>query len=97
MIQDAVFIYPERSGSHNNYTYEQIQLGVDGDGNPVTINGTNLSHIDVTNGDELHWTNAKPYVIYGYAKIPENETLVIDPGARVHFHANSGLIVSEKC
>lgn len=95
LIQDAVFIYPERSGSHNNYTYEQIQLGVDGDGNPVTINGTNLSHIDVTNGDELHWTNAKPYVIYGYAKIPENETLVIDPGARVHFHANSGLIVAE--
>lgn len=95
LIQDAVFIYPERSGSPNNYTYEQIQLGVDGDGNPVTINGTNLSHTDVTNGDELHWTNTKPYVIYGYAKIPENETLVIDPGARVHFHANSGLIVSE--
>lgn len=95
LIQDAVFIYPERSGSPNNYTYEQIQLGVDGSGNPVTITGTNLSHTDVTNGDELHWTNTKPYVIYGYAKIPENETLLIDPGARVHFHANSGLIVAE--
>lgn len=95
LIQDAVFIYPERSGSPNNYTYEEINLGVDGDGNPVNITGTNLSHTDVTNGDELHWTNTKPYVVYGYAKIPENETLTVDAGARVHFHANSGLIVAD--
>lgn len=95
LIQDAVFIYPERTGSPNNYTYEQINLGVDEDGNPIDITGTNLSHTDVVNGDELHWTNVKPYVVYGYAKIPENETLVVDAGARVHFHANSGLIVAD--
>ncbi|MES2863188.1 MAG: hypothetical protein V4666_03640 [Bacteroidota bacterium] len=95
LIQDAVFIYPERSGSPNNYTYEEIQLGVDENGDPIKITGTNLSHTDVVNGDELHWTNTKPYVVYGYAKIPENETLVVDPGVRVHFHANSGLIVAE--
>jgi len=95
LIQDAVFIYPERTGSPNNYTYEEIQLGVDENGDPITITGTNLSHTDVTNGDELHWTNTKPYVVYGYAKIPENEDLIIDPGARVHFHANSGLIVAD--
>lgn len=95
LIQDAVFIYPERTGSPNNYTYEQINLGVDGDGNPIDITGTNLSHTDPTNGDELHWTNNKPYVVYGYAKIPENETLVVDAGTKVHFHANSGLIVAD--
>lgn len=95
LIQDAVFIYPERTGSPNNYTYEQINLGVDGDGNPINITGTNLSHTDPTNGDELHWTNNKPYVVYGYAKIPENETLVVDAGTKVHFHANSGLIVAD--
>lgn len=93
LIQDAVFIYPERTGSPNNYTYEQINLGTNTD--PVNITGTNLSHTDVTNGDELLWTNNKPYVIYGYAKIPENETLVVKAGARVHFHANSGLIVGQ--
>lgn len=93
LIQDAIFIYPERTGSPNNYNYEEINLGVDGDGNPVNIVGTNLSHTDVTNGDELHWTNTKPYVIYGYAKIPDNEELIVDAGTRVHFHANSGLIV----
>jgi hypothetical protein len=94
LIQDAVFIYPERAGSPNNYTYEEIQLGLDGNGNPIKITGTNLSHTDVVNGDELHWTKTKPYVVYGYAKIPENETLVVDAGAKVHFHANSGLIVA---
>lgn len=95
LIQDAVFIYPERSGSPNNFTYEEIQLGIDENGNPIKFTGTNLSHTDLVNGDELHWTNAKPYVIYGYAKIPENENLIIDAGAKVHFHANSGLIVAE--
>ncbi|WP_329806049.1 hypothetical protein [Flavobacterium facile] len=93
LIQDAVFIYPERSGSPNNFTYEQINLGTNTD--PVNITGTNLSHTDVVNGDELHWTNDKPYVVYGYAKIPENETLIVDAGAKVHFHANSGLIVAD--
>jgi hypothetical protein len=95
LIQDAIFIYPERSGSPNNYTYEEINLGVDSDGNPITITGTNLSETDVVNGNELHWTNTKPYVIYGYAKIPETKTLIVDAGAKVHFHANSGLIVAD--
>ena len=95
LIQDAYFIFPSRSGSPANYTYEQIQLGVDANNNPITITGSNLSTSDPINGNELHWTNTKPYVIYGYAKIPENQTLTVDAGARVHFHANSGLIVSE--
>ena len=95
LIQDAVFIYPERSGSPNNYTYEEIQLGLDENGDPIKITGTNLSHTDVVNGDELHWTNTKPYVVYGYAKVPENETLIVDAGTKVHFHANSGLIVAD--
>ena len=92
LIQDAVFIYPERTGSPNNYTYEQINLGTNTE--PANITGTNLSETDATNGNELHWTNTKPYVIYGFAKIPETKTLVIDPGTRVHFHADSGLIVA---
>lgn len=92
LIQDAVFIYPDRTGSPNNYTYEQINLGTNSE--PANIPGTNLSETDAINGNELHWTNTKPYVVYGFAKIPETKTLVIDPGTRVHFHANSGLIVA---
>jgi hypothetical protein len=33
-------------------------------------------------------------VIYGYAAIPSNKTLLVDAGTRVHFHAESGLIVT---
>jgi len=41
----------------------------------------------------LHWTNDKPYVIYGYAILDSGYTLTVDPGVRIHFHNNSGLIV----
>ncbi len=88
LIQDAVFLYPER---FNDGTYESLQIGP----NPEdTIYGFFLDENDPIHGDELHFTNAKPYVIYGYAAVPPNKTLTIDPGARVHFHAESGLIVA---
>ncbi len=62
------------------------------------IKNTNEEEI-ITNGfilyDELHFTNEKSYVIYGYAIIPENETLQIDAGARVYFHEASGIYVQK--
>ncbi len=39
----------------------------------------------------VHWTNEKPYVIYGYAVINSYGKLIIDEGARIYFHKNSGL------
>ena len=36
------------------------------------------------------------YVIYGYAAVPPEKTVTFDPGARVHFHDNSGLILANK-
>jgi len=45
--------------------------------------------------EQLTFTNDRPYVIYGYAAVPENKTMVVDPGARIHFHENSGLWVQE--
>lgn len=95
LIQDAYFIYPQRTGSPGNFLYEGINLGVDDEGETAIFAGSNLSHSDPVNGDEFHWTDDKPYVIYGYALVPDNETLVVDPGARIHFHANSGLIVAK--
>ena len=95
LIQDAYFIYPGRvQNPDDSYTYDELNLGVDGYGNPVTIRGRFLEETHPINGDELHWTNTKPYVIYGYAAVPSNKTLVVDAGARVHFHAESGLIVA---
>lgn len=95
LIQDAYFIYPQRTQNPDEtYTYESLNLGVDEEGNPITIRGQYLDPADPNNGDELHWNNTKPYVIYGYAAVPPNETLVVDAGARIHFHAESGLIVA---
>lgn len=95
LIQDAYFIYPGRvQNPDETYTYDELNLGVDGDGNPVSIRGRFLEETHPANGNELHWTNTKPYVVYGYAAVPSNKTLVVDAGARVHFHAESGLIVA---
>ena len=97
LIQDAYFIYPERvQNPDNTYTYENVSLGTDENGNPITIKASVLSETDPINGDELHWNNIKPYVIYGYAVVPNTKTLVVDAGARIHFHAESGLIVSNQ-
>lgn len=85
LIQDAIFLYPQK---FSDGTTETLPIGED------AIYGFYLDENDAVNGNELHWTNTKPYVIYGYAAIPSTKTLVVDPGARVHFHAESGLIVA---
>lgn len=84
LIQDAVFLYPQR---FDDGTTETLPIGDD------EIYGFYLDHNDPIHGDEYHFTNEKPYVIYGYAAIPNGETLVIDPGARIHSHDGSGIIV----
>lgn len=85
LIQDAYFLYPQR---FDNGTTETLPIGDE------EIYGFYLDQNDAINGNELHWTNEKPYVIYGYAAVPPNETLVVDAGARIHFHAESGLIIA---
>lgn len=81
LVQDATFIYPGR---------DPITMQIDSlslDGQPTTIRGRFLED------SELNFTNSKPYVIYGYAAVAANKTLTIDPGAIVHFHDDSGLII----
>lgn len=77
LVKDAVFLFPARDSEG---VYETLPIGDE----PVP--GFFLD------SDELHWTNAKPYVIYGYAAVPSNTTLEVDPGTRVHFHSGSALI-----
>jgi hypothetical protein len=95
LIQDAYFIYPGRiQNPDESYTYDSLNLGMDNEGNPITIRGRFLEDNNPTNGNELIWNNSKPYVVYGYAAVPPNETLEVQAGARIHFHAESGLIVA---
>jgi hypothetical protein len=87
LIQDAVFLYPKRFADG---TTETLPIG------DQKINGFYLDENDPINGNELQFTNDKPYVIYGYAAVPSNKTATFEAGTRVHFHANSGLIVANK-
>ena len=42
-------------------------------------------------GETVHWTADRPYVIYGYAIIDSSATLIIEPGTRIYLHKNSGI------
>jgi hypothetical protein len=86
LIKDAYFLYPKRFSDGTTET-----LTIDGIEAPVF--GFFLDENDPINGDEFTWNNSKPYVIYGYAAVPNLKTLTVEPGARIHFHADSGLIV----
>ncbi|WP_281335929.1 hypothetical protein [Flavobacterium eburneipallidum] len=85
LVQDAIFLYPEK---YADGTTETVPFGEE------TVQGFYLNENDPIHGNELHFTNQKAYVIYGYATVPTGKTAIFDAGARVYFHANSGLIVS---
>jgi hypothetical protein len=78
LVKDAVLLFPQRLF---NGSKETIPLG------NKTVEGFYLDD------NELHFTNQKAYVIYGYAAVLPGKTAVFDAGARVYFHANSGLVV----
>ncbi len=84
LVQDAVFIFPGQDPI--SMQIESLTL----DGKPTAIEGRFLED------NELTFTNVKPYVIYGYAAIPENKTVTIEAGTKLYFHNNSGLIVDRK-
>ena len=87
LVKDAIFIYPNKDEG----VIETLLFDVDGDGvdDETTLQGRFLED------SELTFTNEKPYLIYGYAAVDTGKTLNINPGARVHFHANSGLLITE--
>ncbi|MDC6363143.1 MULTISPECIES: choice-of-anchor Q domain-containing protein [Flavobacteriaceae] len=84
LVKDAVFLYPT---THSDGTKETLVLGQDETGNDITVEGYYLKP------DQLNFTQEKPYVIYGYAAVPEGNTLTMQPGTRVHFHNRSGILV----
>ena len=87
LVKDAVFIYPDRDDTTK--IIETLTLNIGGESIETEIQGRELVP------EEFTFTNEKPYVIYGYAAVPNGETLTIEAGTRVHFHSNSGLLVSE--
>lgn len=84
LVQDAVFLYPKR---FSDGTTETLPIGEE------SVFGFYLDENDPVNGNELQFTKQKPYVIYGYAAVPSGKTVSFEAGAKVYFHANSGIIV----
>ena len=87
LVNDAIFIYPNRNGSTK--VIDTLTLNIGGKSVKTNIQGRELLPAELT------FTNQKPYVIYGFAAVPNGNTLTVDPGARIHFHDNSGLLVPE--
>ena len=85
LIQDAIFIKPNRS-LPDNIKEELILSG----------NQTSLVGHELTTESELNWTSTKPYVVYGYALVPNGKTLNVGAGTKVYFHADSGIVVDKQ-
>lgn len=86
LIKDAIFLYPARS---LNGQRETIVLDIKESGEEIRVEGFELGL------DQLNFTKDKPYVIYGYAAVPEGKTLSMEAGTRVHFHKDSGILIKE--
>lgn len=86
LIKDAIFLYPSENADGSK---ETILLGVDEEGNEIRIEGFILTD------EQLNFNNEKPYVIYGYAGVESGKTLTVDPGSRIHFHKDSGILVGQ--
>lgn len=88
LVKDAIFLFADRdedTGMIETLTINGIE---------TTLEGRYLTD------EELTFTNDKPYVIYGYVAVGDPngntpKTLTIEPGARVHFHADSGIVVAD--
>jgi len=86
LVQDAVFIYPDRDNTTK--VVETLTLDIGGELVETELQGRELLPTELT------FTDEKPIVIYGFATVPNGETLTIEAGSRLHFHENSGIIVS---
>lgn len=86
LVKDAIFLYP-RTDTGNQQ--EILLLTTDEEGNETSVVGFELMDT------ELNFTNEKPYVIYGYGIVPNGKQAVIDPGARIYFHKDSGIFVQD--
>lgn len=85
LVKDAHFLFPSKD---SNGFIETISIGKTTDGEDIIVNGFYLE-------DNTTFTNEKPYIIYGYCGVPSSKTLIIEAGAKIHFHANSGLVISK--
>lgn len=87
LVKDAYFLYPKKDAAGIT---ETLTVGEE------EIHGFYLSENDPVFGNSLYWKADKPYVVYGYAGVPKGKELVVEAGAEIHFHTDSGIIAAEQ-
>lgn len=60
---------------------------------PDHTGGSIHYHIVAHEHEHVHWTNDKPWVIYGWAVVDSLGKLTIDPGTKVYVHNGGGIWV----
>ncbi|MGB3142654.1 MAG: hypothetical protein WBB24_00980 [Maribacter sp.] len=84
LAKDAILLYADA-----DETQESLVLKTDANGTELRVNAFELKD------NQLQFTNERPYVIYGYGKVTNGKKLTIEPGARLFFHENSGIVVQK--
>lgn len=84
VIKDAYFLHPKQK---ENQVLHTVQLD-----DQTTIEGFYFGDTQVHAQNTLTLDNTKPYVVYGYAIIPENQTLTLQEGTAIYFHKNAGIV-----
>lgn len=58
--------------------------------------GQDIELVEATINNDTEWTDQRPYVVYANTLVDKDATLTINPGARIYFHASTGLYVKGK-
>lgn len=58
--------------------------------------GQDIELVESPISADTEWTDQHPYVVYENTLVEKNATLTINPGARIYFHAGTGLYVKGK-
>lgn len=90
LVTDSVLFY-------NTQRKQSVQLVAFGQDAHFIIpdhNNSSMSYYIVAHEHEhVHWTNDKPWVIYGWAVVDSLGKLTIDPGTRIYIHHGGGIWV----
>lgn len=90
LVSDSIMFYTEKSK-------QNVQLVAFGQDAHFILPDHTLSTMrySVVAGEHehVHWTNDKPWVIYGWAVVDSLGKLTIDPGTKIYVHSGGGIWV----
>lgn len=90
LITDSVMFINE----NNRQSVQLVAFGQDAHFIiPDHLNSSMHYKIVAAEHQHTHWTNDKPWVIYGWAVVDSLGTLTIDPGTRIYVHNGGGIWV----